>query len=399
MKPTTTLGTIVSLTVASMLLAPVAWAEQINLVENGSFEEGVDPGIQLHVPVGADYIFEWVVSKNGVDYTGTNWQAAEGVRSVDLVGEFPGMISQRFPVNVGDRYYVAFAMSGSPTINEWCTDPIKRMTVHAGHDSSYYEFDVTGHSKQDMGWRGERWSFAAQSDSIELAFEGLEPAMYCGPAVDNVRVYKCGIFEKDVALDLPIYSGDTAAGSIVLENCSNDEYLVSANYDCGWIDGPEPFTMHAGSEATVDFTVDATDLLPGQHTCNVVFDYGEPETLELPVTINVRSPFEVEVTDAPEYGRQGRRLRWEFEITNLTDQDRSVDVWFDAYLRNGSPLPSNPVLGPYTGSFAPGDVASFFAQVKIPQNAPLGSPYKICTVLGASPDEWVSDCFEFAIQP
>lgn len=203
------------------------------------------------------------------------------------------------------------------------------------------------------------------------------------------------IYEPDT-----LYVADIANGIWALEACPELGFDFSAETTCGWL-AIEPAVGFVPADSTVELTLifDASELVPEFYSCPVTISYGNSGSIEAEVSINVLSPLEVEITDAPGQVGQGRKLRWEFTITNVTDQDRTADAWFDAYLRNGSPLPSNPARGPFTGTLGPGEVADFLGVVSIPRNAPLGGPYSICTVLGDDLDEWVSDCFDFSIQP
>src|SRR5205823_13165115 len=70
-----------------------------NLLVNGSFEEGPDPGENgfLSVDVDSKEIKGWVVTRGQIDYIGSYWQNADGKRSLDLHGS-PGFggIKQTF---------------------------------------------------------------------------------------------------------------------------------------------------------------------------------------------------------------------------------------------------------------------------------------------------------------
>jgi len=84
---------------------------------NGSFEltSGGNPGAGFITKAGGDLsITGWVVTGDSVDYIGTYWQAAQGVRSVDLNGNDPGGIQQTFDTVAGQLYRVNFALAGNP---------------------------------------------------------------------------------------------------------------------------------------------------------------------------------------------------------------------------------------------------------------------------------------------
>ena len=55
-----------------------------NIVANGGFETGSDPGVQLSIPVGSPYLTGWTTHGTEVKVIGTYWQAEEGTRSMAL---------------------------------------------------------------------------------------------------------------------------------------------------------------------------------------------------------------------------------------------------------------------------------------------------------------------------
>ena len=197
-----------------------------------------------------------------------------------------------------------------------------------------------------------------------------------------------------------IYVTDTAEATWSLESCPEEGFDFTVNEPCQWLQvEPANGTIPPDSSIILTLMYSAESLLPGTYTCPVTIAYGDSGVIEEMFELTVVSPLIVAITDAPDHVRQGARLRWDFQITNISDQGRSVDAWFDAYVLGGMPYAGNPILGPFTGWLAAGNSGDFHATTKVPSKAPVGSPYKICTVLGTNPDEWVSDCFEFAIQP
>ena len=197
-----------------------------------------------------------------------------------------------------------------------------------------------------------------------------------------------------------LYVAEVKSGFWSLESCPELGFDFAVEAFCEWLEiEPAGGFVPPDSSMALTLTYDTIGLLPGTYSCPVTIAYGDSGVIEEMVELTAVSPFEVEITQAPDHVRRGARLRWDFQVTNFSDQDRSVDAWFDAYVLGGAPYTGNPLLGPYTGWLAAGDMAGFHAATKIPSKAPIGSPYRICTVLGTCPDEWVSDCFEFAIQP
>jgi choice-of-anchor C domain-containing protein len=173
------------------------WAPK-DLIVNGSFEEGVDPGGTGNIRVGgtnlttgSSAVSQWNVGLN-IDYIGTLWKAADGNRSVDLSGSGPGSVSQSVPTEVGGMYEVQFMFAGNPQGNDKPEIPkVKTMDVEVSGalKERTFEFDTTNTSDQAMGWREEKFNFSATSTTTTLTFSGKTPGAY-GPTLDNVRMYR-----------------------------------------------------------------------------------------------------------------------------------------------------------------------------------------------------------------
>ena len=120
------------------------------LAVNGSFEQGTDPGATFFEITAPDSttIPGWDVVTNSIDYIGGFWQAAEGVRSLDMNGAGPGVIEQQLSTSVGTQYTVTFALAG----NFFCDPVIKNLRVSAtGNAFQDYTFDTTEiHGKSTM---------------------------------------------------------------------------------------------------------------------------------------------------------------------------------------------------------------------------------------------------------
>jgi len=160
---------------------------QANLIQNGSFENGTDlGGFTKLVAVNNTSITDWTVSAGTIDYIGGYWQAAEGARSIDLVGDggLLGKLSQTFNTTIGSLYTVQFAMAGNPV-----DGGVKRMKVVAGGESPEFVFDTAGKSTTAMGWETKSFQFTALAAQTTLSFEALTAGECCyGPALDNVSV-------------------------------------------------------------------------------------------------------------------------------------------------------------------------------------------------------------------
>jgi choice-of-anchor C domain-containing protein len=169
-----------------MAVAPgSAWA---NITQNGSFEEGTDPGVFLRLTPGSTDITGWTVIGTDIDYVGPFcWPASDGFRSLDLSGRYSGGVEQELSTIAGLTYLVEFDLAGNPAL------PPLTKTLEVSVGGSQYQqftFDVTGIEWQQentqMGWTAKQWSFVAPGAITTLTFRTLDENY--GPALDNVRV-------------------------------------------------------------------------------------------------------------------------------------------------------------------------------------------------------------------
>ena len=168
---------------------------QVNLVTNGSFEQGPDPGpYQATLSAGARDIPGWRVFRGTIDYVGVFWMPSEGRRSIDLEGNDPGGLEQVIATAPGRTYRVVFDLAGNAGSHD-----IKRMRVNAAGSFADFTFDTTGKSFSNMGWVQKTWSFVANAMTTTLQFESTRPTGAQGAALDNVRVYDVGpyVFPPD----------------------------------------------------------------------------------------------------------------------------------------------------------------------------------------------------------
>lgn len=163
-----------------MIVTPVQAA---NLVQNGSFENGANPGLFQTLDAVSTVITGWTVSQGSIDYIGALWQASNGSRSLDLSGGNAGRIQQTFNTTVGGTYRVTFDLAGNPN----ASPIIKDMRVSAGGSSADFSFNTTGKSSSNMGWLSKSWDFTANSTTTTLEFISLTNS-FAGPALDNVSV-------------------------------------------------------------------------------------------------------------------------------------------------------------------------------------------------------------------
>lgn len=158
----------------------------VELVTNGSFEDGPDVDGWMQLEKGSTKIKGWEVTRASVDYIGSYWQAAEGKRSLDLHGS-PGFggIKQTLQVKKGKAYTVTFHMASTPA-----GTPIKKsLWVEAAGAKKQFSFDATGKTNEDMGWEKQTWEFTADADEVVLEFYTAETEQEnCGPTLDDVSV-------------------------------------------------------------------------------------------------------------------------------------------------------------------------------------------------------------------
>lgn len=179
--------TIVLMVATLAFWGPAVLANSI-LIPNGSFEDGVaNIGDFITVGVGDNKINYWQVTSNNVDYIGTCWTAADGSRSIDMIGT-PGagtLASPQFNTILGASYKVTFDMSGN-----FAREALYRsMVVSAGNDSATYDFlKPQNWSTTDMQWKTKEFIFTATDTKTSLQFQAINNDDYCGPVLDNVKV-------------------------------------------------------------------------------------------------------------------------------------------------------------------------------------------------------------------
>jgi len=177
----------VAFLVAIAAAAPVpVEVAAVELIVNGSFEEGPEVDKWIWVDEKSDKIKGWVVVYGQIDYIGTHWKASDGKRSLDLHGS-PGYggVKQTIKTEKGKTYRVTFDLAGTPGGDP----PKKSIVVSAGKLRKTFEFDSTGKTSQDMGWVKKTWDFKAEEAETVMVFatdEKTDPNQ--GPALDNVSV-------------------------------------------------------------------------------------------------------------------------------------------------------------------------------------------------------------------
>lgn len=159
---------------------------EVNLLVNGSFEEGPDVDNFVALDSGSTAIKGWTVTRGQIDYIGTHWVSGHGKRSLDLHGS-PGFggIKQTFKTVEGQRYRVTFLMAGSPGSKS----SVNTLCVRAAGKKEVFSFDNEGRTHQNMGWTKKSWEFDAVSTETTLEIHTLDDEdELAGPALDDVRV-------------------------------------------------------------------------------------------------------------------------------------------------------------------------------------------------------------------
>lgn len=161
-------------------------------IVNGSFELGealpVGGFLTVNAPNNGVAITGWKVSSGSVDYIGTYWQAADGVRSIDLSGTgsnpIEGTISQTITgLTVGNYYRIFFDEAGNPDGGSGN----KVAGVKVGLDSNIFTYPVLGQTRSNMDWVQQTLTFQAAATSETLSFHSMTNTPF-GAAIDNVSI-------------------------------------------------------------------------------------------------------------------------------------------------------------------------------------------------------------------
>ena len=156
-----------------------------NLLVNGSFETGPNPGVFTFFPLfpGSKDIFGWDIIRGGIDYVRDLQTPADGNSYLDLNGT-PGVggVAQSFDTKVGQQYLVTFDLAAHPS------GLLQTMRVSAAGQSADFYFQ----SKSDpsnLGWQALTWEFTAISRQTTLELYSLQTGyQFGGPALDGVVV-------------------------------------------------------------------------------------------------------------------------------------------------------------------------------------------------------------------
>jgi len=170
----------------TLTAAPIPPAKPVELIVNGSFEEGPEAESHKALDVDSTEIKGWTVTRGQIDYLMTFCKAADGNRSLDLNGS-PGVggVKQTFKTVKGDKYKVTLSLAVNPNTRV----PKKKLAVSAAGQDTTFEFDGTGKTTADPGWTTVTWEFTANDKETTLEIYSLcKDDQFSGPMIDTVSV-------------------------------------------------------------------------------------------------------------------------------------------------------------------------------------------------------------------
>ncbi|MEV0403034.1 choice-of-anchor C family protein [Actinoallomurus sp. NPDC050550] len=156
---------------------------------DGSFESPVvRPGTFQDFAAGQS-IGPWRVTNGSVDLIGAGfWQAADGRQSLDLSAGSAGGVTQTFSTRPGVVYEVIYALAGNPD----GSPAVKTGQVFInGALAQNFSFDITGHTRANMGYVTRAVRFRATGVATTVQFSSTTNTAY-GPVIDDVAVDRCG---------------------------------------------------------------------------------------------------------------------------------------------------------------------------------------------------------------
>lgn len=181
---------------AAMLAVAVPASAAINLIKNGSFELGTDPGAGRVKVTGLNSttVTNWGVNAGQqFFYAGDVYDANAGSRSIDLsgVGAATGVTGvggsiwqQVAGLTVGTHYSVSFALSNRPGST---TGAIVRLST-PGAANQNFTFTTNPVTGGDMEWQRVAYRFIATAKSQRVTFTNANTTANrpFGPVIDNV---------------------------------------------------------------------------------------------------------------------------------------------------------------------------------------------------------------------
>ncbi|GAA2094960.1 choice-of-anchor C family protein [Actinomadura alba] len=185
--------------------------------DDGGFEEpSVPVGFVVRYGAGSD-IGQWRITGGDTDLIGPGyWQAAAGGQSLDLDGDVPGSIEQTFATTVGVCYAVHFALAGNvdsgPAVKTGYAQVSQSILgLKSRPTRRDFAFDITGKSRDDMGYVRRTFYFRSLSSTATLGFTSTTGSGY-GPVLDDVsvtadRLSRCRRPARGIPAETPVHPG------------------------------------------------------------------------------------------------------------------------------------------------------------------------------------------------
>jgi choice-of-anchor C domain-containing protein len=161
-----------------------AQALPIDLIVNGSFENPQISGNWVQYQAGSTDIVGWNVTFGNIDIVQTEWQAFDGIQSIDLVGYVIGKLEQTIPTVSGNQYEVTFVYS-----NNWGNGGGDALFEAVGQSTLIS--DTISHwnaGSSDLHWVHYTSLFTADSASTSIRLSALTRSNSGGVVIDNVSV-------------------------------------------------------------------------------------------------------------------------------------------------------------------------------------------------------------------
>ncbi len=239
-----------------------------NIVANGGFEQGADPGEHIYLPAGASPLLPgWTLLAGAVLY-GTSWQAEEGNRSLALHTD--GGLGQALKTKVGQKYRVVFYQAGNP--NDHAPSTIRAQIGAYQHDYTY-QSGQSATTKQ-MDWLKRTFTYTAIAATTPLSFtvqydSGNDPF-----GLDNiqVRAILSGSASGTPATSLRLGSATASAGgteAIAVTAAPNAALVVVIDYP-----GGAQAVTQAKADTTGHYTLSLTLPPAVTGTVHVTVDSG-----------------------------------------------------------------------------------------------------------------------------
>jgi choice-of-anchor C domain-containing protein len=209
-----------------------------NLIKNGSFELGPDPGGFSTIKAGETTIPNWTVTGNTVDVIGSYFPSSNGKRCIDMDGTpGPGGLEQTIPTIPGKEYIVHFDLGANPQ----CEPDLKKLEVLAAGQKVLF----THTSKTD--WEHKSWSFTASGPETTIEFLSRDPeGSRCGALLDNVSVVSAdGSVAPDIAHLTFAGAWSSNYGPMTLKVVQNNQIRGAYTYKNGLIVGTLSGDGHA----------------------------------------------------------------------------------------------------------------------------------------------------------